>query len=294
MTFTTAYTYAGNYLTQGVLNIHNAISGNGPYSDNIYPDHNLSVTATYEIPGIKTPGQMLQGWQLHTNIGVISAYPVLATDANSKDDLTGAALGAGQGTPWTLYGSADPFSQLFGRAGTIPCYGVAVAVPSERRLVLWFFDCPVPNLPAACIAAATTEPSFPGLTAANVTLNTANGLPLNQLAAIGCYMVNGSAIVPPAQGTYGTMLPDAIKGPGLGLVDASITKEWKFKERFTTQFRAEVFNLFNRTQYLGAKVDLGSPSTFGLSTNTPDVTRGDPIQGRGGPREFQFGLKLLF
>ena len=273
------------------MNIHNPISGNGPYSDSIYPTHNLSFTATYDVPGIKSPGQMLQGWQLHTNVGVISAYPVVAADASSKDDLSGA----GGSVPWTLYGSADPFSQLFGRAGTIPCYGVSgsgsaftkspcvVVAAGTGANPLWA------NMPAACIAAATAEPSFTTGLAAG-----AAGTGLGQLAAIGCYMVNGSAIVPPAQGTYGSMLPDAIKGPGLGLVDASITKDWKIKERLTTQFRAEVFNLFNRTQYLGAKVDLGSPSTFGLSTNTPDVTRGDPIQGRGGPREFQFGLKLLF
>jgi hypothetical protein len=149
-------------------------------------------------------------------------------------------------------------------------------------------------LPAACIAGATSEPSFPGLTTANATANTQNGLPLNQLATVGCYMVNGSAIVPPAQGTYGSMLPDAIKGPGLALLDASVTKDWKFKERYTAQFRAEAFNLLNRTQYLGAGVNLGSPNNLGLASNTPDVSRGDPVQGRGGPREFQFGLKLLF
>jgi hypothetical protein len=207
-------------------------------------------------------------------------------------------LGAGQGTPWTLYGSADPFSQIFGRAGTIPCFGVAagtgVTAGSFAKAPCTSVQAgsaaaPWTNLPGACIQAAQNEPSFSsGLTQGQA------GTGLAQLAAVGCYMVNGSAIVPPAQGTYGSMLPDAIKGPGLGLMDASITKEWKIKERFTTQFRAEVFNLLNRTQYLGAKVDLGSPSTFGLATNTPDVTRGDPIQGRGGPREFQFGLKLLF
>ena len=299
LTFTTAYTYSGNYLTQGVLNVHNPISGAGPYSNNLYPAHNLSFTATYDIPGIKAPAQMLQGWQLHANVGVISGYPVIVTD--TKNDLTGAGT-AGLGTPWNLYGPADPFSQIFGRAGTIPCYGIA-AGPTGSGITQSLFskqtNCtsvlagsaatPWANMPAACIAGATAEPSFTTGLAAG-----AAGTGLAQLAAVGCYMVNGSAIVPPSQGTYGSMLPDSIKGPGLGLLDASVTKEWKIKERYTTQFRVEAFNLLNRTQYLGGSVNLGSPNTFGLATNTPDVTRGDPIQGRGGPRSIQFGLKILF
>jgi hypothetical protein len=66
-------------------------------------------------------------------------------------------------------------------------------------------------------------------------------------------------------------------------------KAWKIKERLTTQFRAEAINLFNRTQYLGQGLDLGSPSAFCQAKNTPDVTKGDPILGRGGPRTIHLG-----
>ena len=145
------------------------------------------------------------------------------------------------------------------------------------------------NMPAACIAAATNEPSFTtGLASGAV------GTGLGQLAAVGCYAVNGSAIVPPAEGTYGNMVPDSLRGPGRALADASVTKDWKVKERYTLQFRAEAFNILNRTQYLGQGTDPSNPAKFGLAQFTPDVRAGDPIQGRGGPRYFQFGLKLLF
>jgi len=107
-------------------------------------------------------------------------------------------------------------------------------------------------------------------------------------------MYNGSAIVPPAQGTYGTMVPFSLHGPGEGLVNVSVTKGWKIKERYSAEFRFEVFNLFNRTQYSGAGVNLGSPSTFGIATSTPDVNTGAGIFGNGGPRDIQFGLKLGF
>ncbi len=292
LTFTAAYTYAGNYLTQGTLNIHNPISGSGPYSANIYPDHNLSFTTTYEIPSIKAPAQMLQGWQVHANIGVISGYPVVLTD--TKDDLTGAGTG-GLGTPWSLYGSPAPFSQIFGRAGTIPCYGISgtttsslakspciQVAPGSGANPVWA------NMPAACIAAATAEPSFTTGLAAG-----AAGTGLGQLAATGCYTLNGSAIVPPAQGTYGSMLPDAIKGPGLGLLDASITKDWKIKERSPPNSGGGLQSI-EPYAIPGCGNRPWQSQALGLAKNTPDVTRGDPIQGRGGPREFQFGLKLLF
>ena len=148
---------------------------------------------------------------------------------------------------------------------------------------------PWANLPGACVSGASTEAPFTTGLAAN-----ASGSPLEQLALIGCYMVNGSAIVPPAQGTYGTMVPDQIKGPGQSLTNLSVFKNWKIKERLDTQFRFEMFNVFNRTQYAGGGVNLGSPNTFGLATNTPDVTKGDAINAVGGPRYIQFGLKLLF
>lgn len=290
LTITSAYTYSANYLTQGALNPNVAVSGlNGPYSDNLYPAHNLSFTATYRVPGLKTPGQMLEGWQFHTNIGVISSLPFSPLD--TKDDFAGAGNGGALGTgaiPWTMSGSADPFNQIFGRAGTIPCYGVSGSAFAKSGTGCIVVPAAA-NLPGACITAATNEPSFTtGLPAGST------GTGLVQLAAIGCYMVNGSAIVPPAEGTYGNMVQDSLRGPGRTNVDASVTKDWKLKERYTVQFRAEAFNIFNQTQYLGQGTDPSNPAKFGLAQFTPDVRAGDPIQGRGGPRYFQFGLKLLF
>lgn len=313
LTFTGAYTYAGNYLTEGALNPNLPVSNlNGPYSKNLYPANNLSVTATYQVPGIKSPGQILQGWQLHTNIGLISSLPFSPLD--TSDDFAGAGNGGALGTggiPWTLFGPADPINQIFGRAGNITCYGVAAgpkgsffpkagafAKSSTGCVVVAYGGDSTPwaNLPSACIQGARNEASGAGAVAGTPSnpSNTQNGLPLYQLAAIGCYAVGGSAIVPPAEGTYGTMLPDSLRGPGRALVDASVTKDWKVKERYTVQFRAEGFNIFNRTQYLGQGTDPSNPAKFGLAQFTPDVRAGDPIQGKGGPRYFQFGLKLLF
>ena len=90
------------------------------------------------------------------------------------------------------------------------------------------------------------------------------------------------------------MYPGEIRGKGRGLLNASVTKDWTIKERLTAQFRFEVFNLLNRTQYAAQGVNLGTPSAFGQATSTPDVAQGNSVVGSGGPREMQLALKFIF
>ena len=295
LSFTANYTYAGNYETQGILNVNVPVAGvAGPYGKNLYPAQNLGITTTYVIPNIKTPGQLLEGWTGTIHIADISGVPQTLTD--TTNDLTGSGTSNSiGGTPWSIYGSAKPFNQVFGRAGTIPCYGVSgskFAAAPCTTVAAGSGAAPWANMPAACIAGATAEPSYTPALAGTTNA----GSSLEQLATIGCYMVNGSAIVPPAQGTYGTMLPDTIHSGGFSTFDASLSKDWKFKERFDAQFRIEAFNLLNRTIYAGAStfLNLGAPKSFGIASFTPDASHGDPLQGRGGPRYMQLGLKLSF
>ncbi len=241
--------------------------------------HHLSLTAAWAIPGPQhSPGQMLQGWGLNGSINIVSALPLDITD--TKDDVAGT----GGGARWTLYGPATPFNKILGGAGTIPCYGLAssklVASSGSPSVTV----AAAANFPTPCITAATAEGTSP----------TTGQTGIAQLSAIGCYSIAGSAIVPPAQGTFGTMTPNELRGKGNGLLNLSVTKDWKFKERLTTQFRFEVFNVFNRTQYASAGINLGAPSAFGLATATPDVTSGNAVVGSGGPREAQLALRLTF
>ena len=107
-------------------------------------------------------------------------------------------------------------------------------------------------------------------------------------------MMGNSVIIPPALGTFGSMSRYDIYGIGFWEWDASIIKSWKIKERITTQFRAEFYNLTNTTHFYTPNSTLSSPSSFGESTATPDVGVNSPIVGTGGPRKIQFGLKFLF
>ena len=84
-----------------------------------------------------------------------------------------------------------------------------------------------------------------------------------------------------------------IIGPDLRSVDLAVNKLTKVAERVSLQFRAEVFNVFNRANLSLPNVDFNS-TTFGAISETPDVTAGNPRLGEGGPRVVQFGLKLIF
>jgi outer membrane receptor protein involved in Fe transport len=94
--------------------------------------------------------------------------------------------------------------------------------------------------------------------------------------------------VPPFD-TAGNSGRNRFSGPGTNNWNAVVAKNTKITERVNLQFRAEAFNLFNRTAFDmpdGQMVDAG---TFGLSTLT--LTQPD---GTTSARQMQFALKLQF
>lgn len=92
---------------------------------------------------------------------------------------------------------------------------------------------------------------------------------------------NTAAFVIPPYGTFGNSGRNVLEGPGLATVDLSLVKNTAIRERTTLQFRAEMFNALNRTNFGLPDNFVGSP-TFGQ------------ILSAGNPRRLQLGLKLLF
>jgi hypothetical protein len=108
-------------------------------------------------------------------------------------------------------------------------------------------------------------------------------------------MTGSTVIVPPAQGTFGNMARNVLRGQRLRVWDLSLAKNWKIKERFTAQFRVECFNVINAVNYAAnGGTNPATPSTFGVSPGTPDVVNSAPVFGTGGPRKIQLGAKLIF
>lgn len=73
-----------------------------------------------------------------------------------------------------------------------------------------------------------------------------------------------------------------IRGPGYQTWDLSVTRNFPLKDLFNTQFRAEMFNAFNKTNLGDPNVTYGT-GTFGQITSTA-----------GTSREIQFGLSITF
>ena len=92
---------------------------------------------------------------------------------------------------------------------------------------------------------------------------------------------NTKAFAVSPYGTFGNAGRNILSGPGLATIDFSIVKNTRVSERLNVQFRAEFFNLLNRTNFNLPDNFLGD-STFGQITSAQD------------PRRLQFALKFLF
>jgi len=97
----------------------------------------------------------------------------------------------------------------------------------------------------------------------------------------------------PDPGKFGALGRNSFIGPPLANFDLSLLKNIQLDERAKLQFRAEVFNLLNTTNFAQPNNVLISPS-FGRSFTTQDVAGGVPRIGSGGQRVIQFALKYIF
>ncbi len=111
-----------------------------------------------------------------------------------------------------------------------------------------------------------------------------------------------SNFVLPAAGSFGTLRRNQFYGPGFSDVDFSVFKNTRVTERFTVQFRAELFNLFNRINYAPPSVNFSAlpngkfdPSSGSATLNdTIGDYNGAPGIGAGEPFNAQFGAKIIF
>jgi hypothetical protein len=239
--------------------------------------NHFTLTATYAIPGRKAPGQLLEGWLINSSVNLLGRLPFSGADTNSDLSGTGEKY-----DHWTLVGPASSFNG--GGFAALPCYGVAGSSFAGAR------NCTTePNLaamPQLCQQAAAGEATNPNLPA-----GTRNATGLQSLQNFGCYFSGSAAIVPPAQGTEGTMSRNTLRDFPFREWDASVTKDFKFRERYGAEFRFEFYNVLNHTEFALPSSNPNNPKTFGQSQSTPN---GGAAVHSGGPRTMLLGLKLTF
>jgi Carboxypeptidase regulatory-like domain/TonB dependent receptor len=223
--------------------------------------HHFTLDVTYTLPSRKSPGQILEGWEVAGIATLQTGMPWGVEDFSNDFSGTGEVNNPyTYGEEWNFYGKPKDFQ----------------ATPNG---IPFFNGLPGSPFPSQCLAHAS----------------------LADLNTYGCYMQGSSVLVPPAAGTFGNVGRNNFSNPPFKVVDFSVFKNWKFKERLTAQFRAEFFNVFNHPVFGG--VDAGhlaanDPSvqsnSFGASNATADVAAGDPVMGSGSNRDIQLGLKLTW
>ena len=122
-------------------------------------------------------------------------------------------------------------------------------------------------------------------------------------------LLNPAAFAIPAPGTFGNLPRNALRGPNFRQFDLILNKRFRVSETANVEFRTEIFNIFNFTNFanpsstlnnaLGVGANLLQPgqpftqaaagTTFGLLRQTVERT-----VGLGTNRQIQFALRLNF
>jgi hypothetical protein len=284
LNFTAGYTY-GHGLDNGSLSRfgnlpQNSLNPGAEYASSDFDiRHRFTFTASYAIPGKNGYGQILKGWKLNGIVNLQTGQPWLVDDTGN--DFIGTAESTDR---WNFFGNPADFQS---GSQSIPyCTGPGPKGCSSQSGVSGiqsFFSASESTAMWAKCTAASADPGT--------------------LASGGCFVKGSSVMVPPKQGTFGTMGRNTFRDGGFKNVDFSVFKDFKFKERFGAEFRWELFNVFNHPNVanpygaaagFGGGMDPSATNTFGCGCQTPDVGAGNPLLGSGGPRLMQLGLKLTF
>ena len=281
LSFVLGYTYAhalamssDNWRFRNPINSNNTRDLYGSSEFDI--THRFTYSLTYAIPGIRAPGQILQGWSLNSIVSMQSGLPWGINDTTTDFSGTGEVSAQNtDGERWNFFGNPVDFKTSKALINTNGGNGGI--------------------------------PYFPGVSNANCLAKASATGPLGvaSLTNLGCYASGSSILVPPAYGSYGTLGRNVFRSLPYYNWDLSVTKSWKFQDRLTTQFRAEFFNILNHPNISnpfggpGGDNSFTDPSgtagsSFGFRPETPDVTSSNPVLGSGGPRAIQLGLKIIF
>ena len=310
LSFTAGYTL-GHGLDNGSLNRfgnlpQNSLNPQAEYGNSDFDIRNrLTITATYDLPSVKGYAQLLEGWKINTIVSLQGSLPWLVDD-NGNDY---SRNGTDAGDRWDFFGNPSDFGS---GANSIPfCSGFGITGGTADPVTGYITGGTINTSKVSC----TSQSGISGLVTnlpsslANQCVavapdpNTLAGNKTDGIVPGGCFVSGRSVVVPQTLGTYGTMGRNIFRDSGFKNVDFSVFKTFTYKERFSAQFRAEVFNLFNHPIISnpygaanGAQLgyDPSAASTFGCGCATPDVIAGNPLVGSGSNRVLQVGLKLQF
>jgi hypothetical protein len=241
---------------------------------------------------------------LIASVRTVSAHGITMkmnyTLGHSRDDLSATRGGIPQNS-YNLrgnYGNSD-YDIRNSFAGFI---SYAAPSPARMKLLLggWQFNSLLSfysGSPFTVLAGQNISGTSENVDRAEVLSNPFQNVPADSQPNYA-YWFNPKAFGLPAAGTYSNQARNSFYGPPTYQVDFSVFKNTRITERFTTQLRLEIFNLFN-TRNLGGPVQGALGAKFGSGSlgqinQTLDNAAGATGIGTGAPRSIQLALKLMF
>ncbi|GAC1623003.1 MAG: hypothetical protein PVS2B2_15580 [Candidatus Acidiferrum sp.] len=241
--------------------------GNNPQREYASSDydmrHRFTLSLTYAVPGPKTFGHLLEGWQLNSIVSLYGAQPWGPIDAGTDVSHTGEGVDR-----WNFVGNPSDFK------------------PTRSTGIPWFSGSSTSPFPAACLAQATTPALLASLNAFGCY---AVGNSVMTPPAGGTF------------GTMGrnTFRDFGFRNVDFSAMKNFRFGE-RLNMQFRAEF-FNIFNHPNFANPFGGQNGWGhnDPSApgaggFGCSCATPDVAASNPVIGSGGSRAVQLGLKIIF
>jgi hypothetical protein len=142
--------------------------------------------------------------------------------------------------------------------------------------------------PIGLVGASGSSLNTPG---ENQTANQVAPLQILHGINVGNPWFSTASFTQPTGVAFGTSGRNIFSGPGLFTVNLSLIKNFRIHERYNVELRGEAFNFTNTPQFSNPQTSITS-STYGLVTGT--LSSGTGVNGTGGGRAIQLGLKITF
>jgi hypothetical protein len=102
--------------------------------------------------------------------------------------------------------------------------------------------------------------------------------------------LNTAAFAIPANGSWGNLGRDVLRGPDVVQVDTALSKKWTLREKLGLEFGIQAFNILNHPLLAMPSANISSSSSFGRITQPLNTS---PI-GEGTPRRIQVFGRFSF
>jgi len=230
---------------------YNAERGNGDYDIR----HRFTLSATYDLPSVKTKWQMLEGWQVTGILNLQSGEPYTLGDFSDDISYTGEF-----NDRWNM--SGNPKDIHWSPTTPLPFYDFSDDAHSN----------------AACLAQATA-------------MGTLDNLYYYGCYQNGSAVITPPADT--TQGNMGRNIFRGPRFTNLDFSVSKIWRlservKLQFRGEFFNILNHANFDVFTMN------TDLGVPDNIGTVVYTPDVAAANPVIGSGGSRHIQLGAKFIW